>query len=165
MRCFGDAGYCPAKGVRIQNEKWYRVTLRDVEMRIDDGCFLADTCTTAIMPWEEARKHRDEPLNRCDRIEEYHGPVYAARWLEYGNRAYERVAYVGSLEEAEKVRSEVEAFRASEIGALKRYRERRAREAEMGVDAEWNMECVRECDETLARWTATDWGFRVERIR
>lgn len=87
-RTFGDAGYSPAKGkVRIYNNRWYMVTMQNVEHDgLTDYIGLAAGTYRELVPGKEARERRDAHLNHCNAVQEYRGPVYGLHRNERGRR-------------------------------------------------------------------------------
>ena len=84
-RTFARPGLCPAKAVRIFNDRWYAVRFQNVET--DPRCDyvgLADGEYTELLPGIEARRARDSRLNHCNDIAEWTGPVFRVDLSAFG---------------------------------------------------------------------------------
>ena len=77
-RTFGDAGYSPARRVRIFSDRWYQVVMQTVEHDQGGGMYLGDGEYVEIVPGTEARNRKTARLNHCNGIREYKGEVWTA---------------------------------------------------------------------------------------
>jgi len=151
---------------KIYNNRWYRVTVRDVITRLADHYGQTETITEAIVPGEKARMYRDH--HKCDRIEEHQGPVYRVRWYRYGDTTFPETYCVASRDEAEKLRAEMEEDRERYLAGLEWEIASYMRSAERSDisrhGAELYLRVARKCKDELERARVADWKFTVERV-
>lgn len=151
---------------KIYNNRWYRVTLRDVITHLDDHYGQTETITEAIVPGEKARIYRDH--HRCDRIEEHLRPVYRVRWYRYGDATFPETHYVASLDEAEKLRADMQEDRERYLAGLEWEIASYMRSAERSDisrnGAELYLRVARKCKDELEQGKMADWQFTVERV-
>ena len=118
-RSFGNAGFSPAKGVKIYNKRFYAVMMQNVERdSLTDYKGLGDGEYVEILPGRATRDRRDAHLNHCNAIAEYTGQVYMVRRASfgYGLKDGKLVASVG---EANSLVREHEAESAKHITACR----------------------------------------------
>ena len=168
-------GYSPAKGTRIYADRWYRVTLQDMDEDARcDYIGLKDTATAYIMRGDKAREERDSHLNRCNKIEEYAGPVYAVTWREYGMT--EQTVYTDAMEDARRVAADVEKKRRDHIAACEKEAARNRERAERATgitilntgpvsERDLYLSWAKDCDEGARRARATNWGVAIKRVQ
>jgi hypothetical protein len=101
IRSFGNAGYTPARKVRVENKKWYLVTLQNIERDQGDYMGLGEGEYQVLVPGAKAREYRQAHLNHCNRIEEYNGEVFGVTWSMY-NVGQEQVTYCANTEAVKK---------------------------------------------------------------
>jgi hypothetical protein len=87
VRTFAAPGFTPARHTRIHNDRWYLVTLQNVEHGQGDYIGLADGTYTELLPGDKARECRDAHLNHCNHIAEHHGTVYQLLANRYGGES------------------------------------------------------------------------------
>jgi len=121
-RTFGDPSYSPTRRTRIRNDRFYLVTLQNVETDArTDYVGLGEGTYTELVGGAKAREYRDARLNHCNRVEEYAGPVWEWAvdwWRSPGSR------YVRSLEEARDLTRHYEAQYQEHRAQLARERAR-----------------------------------------
>lgn len=114
-RQFGNPGYTPAKRTRIENKKWYLVTLQNVETNpLCDYVGLADGQYTELLPGHKAREKREARLNHCNAIQEYKGPVYQLQAIQHGRASYYpewATSEAAAAKAAAKLEAEYQEFR------------------------------------------------------
>ena len=101
VRTFAVPGFCPAKRVRIYDDRWYSVRFQNVET--DPRCDyvgLAEGEYTELLPGDLARRERDRRLNHCNAISEWTGNVYRLDTGQYGH-ANNRPTWYGYREDAD----------------------------------------------------------------
>lgn len=158
-------GYSPAKGTRIYDSRWYRVTLQDVETdALTDYHGLKDTETTYIMPGEDARRCRDRALNHCNRIEEYTGPVWNVSWREYG--LTKRQEFTDTEEKARALARSIMLKKAQYISACREEAEKYRRLAATadGKEKELHLESASDCTFAALNAAAADWSIVVQQV-
>jgi hypothetical protein len=149
IRSFARPGYCPAKRVRIYNQKWYLVTMQNVETDPrSDYVGLAEGQYVELMPGARARAARDAHLNHCNNIVEYRGPVYALFATRYGDWETEPI-YCQTYTEAEGnaaiARGEHEQWLRDVRAAQQRYIAR----LETDAGQNWLQSSIADCQRIL----------------
>ena len=158
-------GYSPAKGTRIYDSRWYRVTLQDLDIDArTDYHGLKDTETTYIMRGKEARECRDRALNHCNRIEEHTGPVWSVSWREYGRSPTE--AFTDSEEKAQGLARSIMLKKPQHVSACREEAEKYRRLAATASEKarELYLEWAADCTAVALDAAGADWAITVQRI-
>ena len=94
LRTFAQPSYTPTKHIRIYANRWYLVTMQNVEHdSLTDYHGLAPGEYTELVTGTEARYRRDAHLNHCNAVRQYDGPVYQVDDIRYVGRVY-RTVYI-----------------------------------------------------------------------
>jgi hypothetical protein len=99
IRSFAAPGYTPAKRTRIFADRWYIVTMQNIERGPGDYLGLGTGEYAELLPGNKARERRDAHLNHCNRITEYTGPVYELLANEYGHNPIKSKGYYSTTDE------------------------------------------------------------------
>jgi hypothetical protein len=156
IRNFANPGYTPAAHVPIRNDRFYLLTMQNVET--DPRCDyvgLGEGEYTVLVPGANARAERESRLNHCNRIQEWRGKVWSVTLAPWGNPR--PAEYFRSGAEA---RARVEAFHAEErkwLDACITEAERHERATPtVGFNKEFHLRCASECravTQTYTPWT------------
>jgi len=77
-RNFGNAGYTPARKVKIYSDRWYLCTFQNVERNsLCDYIGLGEGEYTELLPGAKAREAKFAHLNHLNKVAEYTGQVWA----------------------------------------------------------------------------------------
>lgn len=170
IRNFGSSAYRPrAARVRIFSDRWYTVTMQNVERGPGDFLGLGEGEYTELVPGADARGRRDARLNHCNRVAEHTGPVYRAAFRPYATNP-ERVTY-HATEQAARAWAEggAENGRARWITDLTTERDRALARAETADGPAFNAAFYRnkaaDCARVLAEAQATPWPWSIKQIR
>jgi hypothetical protein len=96
VRTFAKPGYTPTRHVRIFADRWYLVTMQNVERGQGDYMGLGEGEYTELLPGAKARERREARLNHCNAIAEYSGPVFELLANQYGGEL-RHVGYFPSI--------------------------------------------------------------------
>jgi hypothetical protein len=99
LRTFGNPSISPAKRTKIFADRWYLVTMQNVER--DPRCDyvgLGEGTYQELLPGNKARERRDARLNHCNHIVEWDGNVYEAFASRYGSEA-QHLAWFPTVDE------------------------------------------------------------------
>ena len=169
LRTFASPAYRPrAARVRIYSDRWYIVTMQNVERGMD-YLGLGEGEYTELVPGADARDRRDARLNHCNRVTEHLGPVYRAAFNPYATNT-ERVTY-HATEAAARAWAEgnATAGRDKWLADLARERDRALILAESAISPTFNTTFYRDkaadCARVLAEAQATPWPWSVTQIR